>query len=348
MESQNVKNEKARLVSLDLLKLLAIYLVLWGHCVQQFLTAPAVDNCVYSTIYSFHMSLFMVLSGYFSGSSLSVDFHEFVRKRGLRLLLPVLSWSVLVFVMYTLCDALFPVLSLGKGDLSANLRASFECFWFLKSLFVCYALAWFGKRLNLAVCYWVLLTIAVSQLFPLWNVKIMYPCFLVGMLLSESSHYVRKYGNGIMVVSGCLYLFLMLFWSGDFLRPADLFGALRNGDVQSVFYQLYVRLYRIATGLSGSVALFVLFDKLFVSGERGAVAGLARWGRYTLEVYMLQTVVLEILMARFLCFDSLPVALFGFLLAPILSLAVLAVLFCVIRVIYRSRFLSLVLFANGR
>ena len=58
------KNE--RLLFADLLKVLAIYLVLWGHCVQQFFTTSPLENDVYVYIYSFHMPLFMVLSGYFS------------------------------------------------------------------------------------------------------------------------------------------------------------------------------------------------------------------------------------------------------------------------------------------
>ena len=99
MEKCAVKKCGGRVLSLDLLKLFAIYLVLYGHCVQQFLTAPAVENGVYSTIYSFHMPLFMMISGYFSASSIRLEAKEFFKKKVVGLLLPVFSWSVILFLL---------------------------------------------------------------------------------------------------------------------------------------------------------------------------------------------------------------------------------------------------------
>ena len=59
-------NKSERLVSFDLLKLFAIYLVVLGHCVQHLLPSHSYDEPMYVYIYSFHMPLFMMISGYFS------------------------------------------------------------------------------------------------------------------------------------------------------------------------------------------------------------------------------------------------------------------------------------------
>ena len=61
-------------VAFDYLKAFAIWLVVYGHCHQHLLSLDRHDNIVYVFIYSFHMPLFMCISGYFSSSSLKMDF----------------------------------------------------------------------------------------------------------------------------------------------------------------------------------------------------------------------------------------------------------------------------------
>lgn len=55
-----------RVLYLDLLKCFAIFLVIWGHSIQYFKSTAYFDEPIYRIIYSFHMPLFMALSGYFS------------------------------------------------------------------------------------------------------------------------------------------------------------------------------------------------------------------------------------------------------------------------------------------
>ena len=347
MEKCAVKKCGGRVLSLDLLKLFAIYLVLYGHCVQQFLTAPAVENGVYSTIYSFHMPLFMMISGYFSASSIRLEAKEFFKKKVVGLLLPVFSWSVILFLLFCLCDYFVPGSNLGHSSLGANFDAASGSFWFLKSLFACYVLAWCGRRIGLSVVCRVLLTLLVSQLFPWWNVKVMYPCFLVGMALREYAGWVQKRANVILWVSLPVFALLFCFWDGGFLLPSNLMAALRSGDMMGVACQLFVRVYRAAIGISGSLVLFVLFDKLFGGvRECAAVSRLANCGRYTLEVYLMQAVVLEAVLGAFVCFDAVPTVLFNCLLSPLIAALVLVVLVTVARLLQRSRVLSFLLFAK--
>ena len=53
--------------SLDLLKAIAIFLVVWGHSIQYFGEGIGVlDNPIGKFIYMVHMPLFMFVSGYVS------------------------------------------------------------------------------------------------------------------------------------------------------------------------------------------------------------------------------------------------------------------------------------------
>lgn len=51
---------------IDIIKGLAIFLVIWGHIVQDTAGNADIyfDNIVFKVIYSFHMPLFMLVSGY--------------------------------------------------------------------------------------------------------------------------------------------------------------------------------------------------------------------------------------------------------------------------------------------
>ena len=50
----------------DLVKGAAIFLMLWGHCIQYCALDDTtfMGNSVFRTIYSFHMPIFMLVSGY--------------------------------------------------------------------------------------------------------------------------------------------------------------------------------------------------------------------------------------------------------------------------------------------
>lgn len=64
-KSVHTVSGRMRMQSMDLLKFLAIFLVLWGHAEQYLLSCDYAERAVYRHIYSFHMPLFMMISGFF-------------------------------------------------------------------------------------------------------------------------------------------------------------------------------------------------------------------------------------------------------------------------------------------
>ena len=70
--------QKTRNVYIDIVKAVAIILVVFGHCIQygsgsEFLSSTAFfENKVFIFIYSFHMPLFMLVSGYLFAYSLKI------------------------------------------------------------------------------------------------------------------------------------------------------------------------------------------------------------------------------------------------------------------------------------
>lgn len=80
---KNKRTDK-RLVSFDLLKFFAMFLVLWGHCIQQFI--PDYGMCknktIFTFIYSVHMPLFACTSGFFAFHSLEKAYADGIVRGG--------------------------------------------------------------------------------------------------------------------------------------------------------------------------------------------------------------------------------------------------------------------------
>lgn len=82
----------SRLYYLDNLKGLTILLVVLGHCIQYGLPSSYQDNILYQFIYSFHMALFFVISGFLSYKK-EYRLSKVIGKRAYRLLLPYFIWG---------------------------------------------------------------------------------------------------------------------------------------------------------------------------------------------------------------------------------------------------------------
>ena len=90
--------------TLDLYKGLAITLVLIGHAIQatcNTLGLDCFDNIVFKTIYTFHMPLFMLISGYLFYYSLqkSQNYIHIFKKRFVNFILPIITLSLSITVL---------------------------------------------------------------------------------------------------------------------------------------------------------------------------------------------------------------------------------------------------------
>ena len=87
------KQKSKRIVYIDVVKFLAIWMVCIGH------SYPMIDmsyhSILYNCIYSFHMPLFMMLCGFFSLSSFDRPFVKFLKQKTIQLLFPVITISPL-------------------------------------------------------------------------------------------------------------------------------------------------------------------------------------------------------------------------------------------------------------
>lgn len=98
---------KKRSAYIDILKGLTMVLVVLGHCIQygykpEYLTSRIFfDNPIYKAIYSFHMPLFALISGYLFYFSVNKrSFVQAIQNRIMSLLVPIISFATLSFAIH--------------------------------------------------------------------------------------------------------------------------------------------------------------------------------------------------------------------------------------------------------
>ncbi len=131
--------ERQRLVFMDLAKTFAIVCVCIGHVYA--MTSLRNDSVLNRCICSFHMPLFMLLCGFFSGSSLSLNVSVFLKKKAMALLLPALSFTLLSCVAIS---------CFGGANVAARyVSEAIGGMWFLRTVFFCYVIAYAAKQTTL-------------------------------------------------------------------------------------------------------------------------------------------------------------------------------------------------------
>ena len=86
-------SEKERVAKWDNLKAYLIALVVIGHVLQYFTDYSDLAKGLYLFIYSFHMPLFFMISGYLSYKE-PLNWISSVKRRGYQLLVPYVLWGV--------------------------------------------------------------------------------------------------------------------------------------------------------------------------------------------------------------------------------------------------------------
>lgn len=147
------KEKAGRIEELDILKGIAICLVVLGHNVADF-SVDYNHNVLFLICYSFHMPLFIFISGYLVGRKNIIDF-DWLKARFFRLMIPYLFWSVFYAILNsnTWYNKIFEYLFVNS------------LVWFLINLFLCDLVLYLGTRMNKKIKFIVLVYIAFFVLY---------------------------------------------------------------------------------------------------------------------------------------------------------------------------------------
>ena len=162
-----------RIPFIDTAKLYGIFLVYYGHIIESYMkTGSEAAAISYKFVYSFHMPLFFILSGYIAHQRPDrIKFARYLKNKGGSRLVPYLFFSMLLIVPtfwttgFTVGLELPTVAGYVKG-IAATLFSGFPYFniptWFLICLFVVELMHYFFIAIftihfkNSPICVWVL------------------------------------------------------------------------------------------------------------------------------------------------------------------------------------------------
>lgn len=308
----NTHIKKDRILWLDTVKLLAIFLVLWGHCAQHLLTCEEWSNYIYIYIYSFHMPLFMVISGFFAGNIFKHSFFEVMKNKTWQLIVPVVLWGTLLYVIDTYM--------ISNNTTSYLNSILWRYFWFLKSLFICFILFSIGT-------YWIrnknaglIIVLIISQFIVYYKIRYMFPCFVFGYIINRNLGFFKKHIWPIFIISGIVYFLMVPEWDVHKMWPSVSKAQLLITPLYSL-YQVY---FKLIIGIAGSLvcicACYILFKDISTKGTTSRICEL---GQYTLSIYIIQSLLLETILAHIINIDSVNDWRLNFVMFPVLSVCIL-------------------------
>ncbi len=277
---------KDRLLFADNLRGFLILLVVLGHCIQ-FSYTDFAHNIVFRYIYSFHMPLFMFLSGFVSYRG--AYRLESIGRRFSQLVVPFICWAALEMAM--------------GGDFNLLwLREPDRALWFLWVLFWIsvqhIAISKLSAKLNIAeeilmlasICFFMTLLFRGRTAYGVGLIAWYLPFYCAGALS-------RKYFDALQPVLLrmwlpllCSFLVLGWFWMGED-SPTFL-----TTNSESIAFG-----YKLITGMAGSFCFLSIAMKW-----NHRVLYLTELGGMTLGIYAVHQPILHFLTDRHIL-DSNPI-----------------------------------------
>ena len=238
-----VASEGKRFSFIDILKGIAIALVVFGHFHPKGVSYPGYEFLNHM-VYAFHMPLFMCASGFLFAFSREIksfgDYGKLLRDKTRRLLIPYFSISIIILAVKLIAQQFIRLENPVTPD-------------FLWSLFFC---PWRGSATFLSFIYILFIIFAV---FPLLKKYIRSAALLFSLILG------LFFINCSMYFSlGVVFRYLIYFYLGVLLFKHKNRIIKKSGLwLPGLFFILLVMLFWAGSGFSGDTAGVILLKKVF-------------------------------------------------------------------------------------
>lgn len=325
-----------RIIYLDFVKLVTIYLVILGHTIAMMVNGFTVGGRLYAFIYSFHMPLFMLLCGYFvSARSLQGSFGMLLMTKAKQMLLPSVTCAVICCIY----------LYLARNGVSFRDEIIGNS-WFLKVLFVYYVIFYLLKhtRINDEI----ILPISCLLLFVIpggatLQINLLWPFFVCGYLLRKYS-VLDRFGFSWGYAIGFVLLFIASY---SLQRNLDIPNYVPI-NIETLYGQWYIILLRYVVGFSGSLATIAVISIIYKHFGTSSVLlyKIAKYGQWTLGVYVLQTILVINVFPDTLAWYVESEVMLDLVVAPLLSLTFLVACLFLINLFSKNKILDLLMFGG--
>lgn len=319
-------DKKNRELLPDVLRGFAICLVVLGHCIQEgsgqiyTLQEAYFDDRLYQLIYSFHMPLFMLVSGWLGWYSMrtAADRQEqrhILARRAATLLIPIFGWTALDIIRLFLRNAYYgyPHAGLMEG-LLLYIEAALENLWFLWAVFWCFLIVWcmhywFQDALWLYVAGFLLMFVIPDGL-GLGAYKYMLPFYVIAFYFHEGMSAQKDNTAKEGVLSRACRLLLSVYAQAPIVLTIAvgvawllLFAAFYDRDTfiyltgykllgKDMIRQFVIDTYRFLIGLLGSCFVLLLWKNILQVCKGYSFPVLSSLGRNSMGIYIVSGYVI--------------------------------------------------------
>lgn len=258
----------------DLLKAYAIILVVIGHIVTTY--APkGYSSPLAQWIYSFHMPLFMMLSGMFFEYTLDKQFWSMLKLKFRSLIIPLFSWSV-IFVIFRLILTKPPLLWMENIKSWLFSGGPLKGYWYLKCLFAYLVVGYvFVKLLRNK---WLAGIVSIVLFICLPNVnfsRMMIVFFWIGYAYNFIKLDINSpLKQALLILISCALMLLC------YMFDLQRFNYLNSGGVVSNYLKF------LLMGCSASLFWILLFNFIFKTASKNKIITFLSWiGTVSLGIY---------------------------------------------------------------
>jgi len=288
------KDEERKFI--NVLKGIAIFFVIVGHTVQHFSLGSSVDfyeNPIFKVIYTFHMPLFMLISGYlFFYSFKKRDLKELIKHRTFPLISTIAVFGILKYYLTTGVESVL------NRNFSALLNG--EClkglyeFWFLwsviaSSLIVSVVFKKINNKLLQLLCLVPLSGLIVF--FPSYTLTLfVFPYFVIGFCFSLYREKIPAFLMKLKYASLVIFPVMLMFYE----KKHYIYTSGLIGSQYSIKEYIFIDAFRWAIGLVGSLFIITVVFLIFkIKPLEKLFTALSKLGGYTLQIYVYQTIILS-------------------------------------------------------
>jgi hypothetical protein len=305
-----------------------------------------------------------MVSGFFFVSSLDLTFKNFLQKKSAVLLMPHITWSILIALMNwgmslmgwktPFSDKPFTILSqiqaLFRPDASTEL-------WFFKDLFLTGLITFIAckifKKRYAAFIASMLFVLFVSFFGVVGKMqRFLMPIFWTGILLKAYYPVFSKHLNKFLIGLSILFVVCVYFYDYtymiylmDFPTLINFQQSLAEGKIVFDVANIGISVFRSLIGIVGSIFFFALFQRFWKKNT--VTSSISRCGPLILGIYGIQAILLQRVMHNLLDFANVNIWIYRFLITPTTATFVFFVSILIIRWIQQNKWLSFVLFGSS-
>jgi len=272
--------------------------VVLGHCIQygsgvdSLQSESFFDDPLFKWIYSYHMALFMLVSGYLFGLSMSRHtFRDICKSRFFQLIVPIVSWGTVVGVLTIvihpeILSSLWRIIKTFGAHMILDI-------WFIWAIFYCSLVVlavhrWLRDSIAVYMILYLLLFITPDALnFHLY--KYMYPFFVTGYFAFDKLWWKKamQYKEIIFIVAFIAYLFLFSYFNYNSYIYTSMYTMIDFESHEIHIWKAANDVYRMVVAALGSICIMMALKYIWDKSASARIWFLLqKLGRASLIIYI--------------------------------------------------------------